>query len=228
MKNIQKYLIAGLLVWLPVVVTVLLFRFLITLMDQTLILLPLQIRPESLLGFSIPGLGLILTLLVLLVTGVLAANIVGRTMVSFGEKILKRIPVVRSVYSAAKNFSELVFSETGQSFKKVLLIQYPRKGVYSLAFQTSTALGEVQEKTGKNMVCTFVPTTPNPTSGYLLFLPRSDLVELSMTVEEGIKMIISGGIVTPRDKRSPEEKAKVKILKAQSDKPTIINGDIKI
>ena len=129
MKNIQKYLIAGLLVWLPVVVTVLLFRFLITLMDQTLILLPLQIRPESLLGFSIPGLGLILTLLVLLVTGLLAANIVGRTMVGFGEKILKRIPVVRSVYSAAKNFSELVFSETGQSFKKVLLIQYPRKGV---------------------------------------------------------------------------------------------------
>ena len=139
MKNIQKYLIAGLLVWLPVVVTVLLFRFLITLMDQTLVLLPMQIRPESLLGFSIPGLGLILTLLVLLVTGILAANIVGRTMVIFGERILRRIPVVRSVYSAAKNFSELVFSETGQSFKKVLLIQYPRKGVYSLAFQTSTA-----------------------------------------------------------------------------------------
>ena len=141
MKNIQKYLIAGLLVWLPVVVTVLLFRFLITLMDQTLVLLPLQIRPETLLGFSIPGLGLILTLLVLLVTGILAANIVGRTMMGFGERILRRIPIVRSVYSAAKNFSELVFSETGQSFKKVLLIQYPRKGVYSLAFQTSTALG---------------------------------------------------------------------------------------
>ena len=197
MKNIQKYLIAGLLVWLPVVVTVLLFRFLITLMDQTLILLPLQIRPESLLGFSIPGLGLILTLLVLLVTGVLAANIVGRTMVSFGEKILKRIPVVRSVYSAAKNFSELVFSETGQSFKKVLLIQYPRKGVYSLAFQTSTALGEVQEKTGKNMVCTFVPTTPNPTSGYIIILPKEDVIEMDMNVDEAFKMIVSLGVVVP-------------------------------
>lgn len=197
MKNIQKYLIAGLLVWLPVVVTVLLFRFLITLMDQTLILLPLQIRPESLLGFSIPGLGLILTLLVLLVTGVLAANIVGRTMVSFGEKILKRIPVVRSVYSAAKNFSELVFSETGQSFKKVLLIQYPRKGVYSLAFQTSTALGEVQKKTGKDMVCTFVPTTPNPTSGYIIILPKEDVIEMDMNVDEAFKMIVSLGVVVP-------------------------------
>jgi uncharacterized membrane protein len=197
MKNIQKYLIAGLLVWLPVVVTVLLFRFLITLMDQTLILLPLQIRPESLLGFSIPGLGLILTLLVLLVTGVLAANIVGRTMVSFGEKILKRIPVVRSVYSAAKNFSELVFSETGQSFKKVLLIQYPRKGVYSLAFQTSTALGEVQNKTGKNMVCTFIPTTPNPTSGYIIILPKEDVIEMDMNVDEAFKMIVSLGVVVP-------------------------------
>lgn len=197
MKNIQKYLIAGLLVWLPVVVTVLLFRFLITLMDQTLILLPLQIRPESLLGFSIPGLGLILTLLVLLVTGVLATNIVGRTMVSFGEKILKRIPVVRSVYSAAKNFSELVFSETGQSFKKVLLIQYPRKGVYSLAFQTSTALGEVQKRTGKNMVCTFVPTTPNPTSGYIIILPKEDVIEMDMNVDEAFKMIVSLGVVVP-------------------------------
>jgi uncharacterized membrane protein len=197
MKNIQKYLIAGLLVWLPVLVTVLLFRFLITLMDQTLILLPLQIRPESLLGFSIPGLGLILTLLVLLVTGVLAANIVGRTMVSFGEKILKQIPVVRSVYSAAKNFSELVFSETGQSFKKVLLIQYPRKGVYSLAFQTSTALGEVQDKTGKDMVCTFVPTTPNPTSGYIIILPKEDVIEMDMNVDEAFKMIVSLGVVVP-------------------------------
>ena len=197
MKNIQKYLIAGLLVWLPGVVTVLLFRFLITLMDQTLVLLPLQIRPETLLGFSIPGLGLILTLLVLLVTGILAANIVGRTMMGFGERILRRIPIVRSVYSAAKNFSELVFSETGQSFKKVLLIQYPRKGVYSLAFQTSTALGEVQKKTGSDVVCTFIPTTPNPTSGYIIILPKEDVIEMDMSVDEAFKMIVSLGVVVP-------------------------------
>lgn len=197
MKNIQKYLIAGLLVWLPVVVTVLLFRFLITLMDQTLVLLPLQIRPETLLGFSIPGLGVILTFLVLLVTGILAANIVGRTMMGFGERILRRIPIVRSVYSAAKNFSELVFSETGQSFKKVLLIQYPRKGVYSLAFQTSTALGEVQKKTGSDVVCTFIPTTPNPTSGYIIILPKEDVIEMDMSVDEAFKMIVSLGVVVP-------------------------------
>jgi uncharacterized membrane protein len=166
-------------------------------MDQTLVLLPLQIRPETLLGFSIPGLGLILTLLVLLVTGILAANIVGRTMMGFGERILRRIPIVRSVYSAAKNFSELVFSETGQSFKKVLLIQYPRKGVYSLAFQTSTALGEVQKKTGSDVVCTFIPTTPNPTSGYIIILPKEDVIEMDMSVDEAFKMIVSLGVVVP-------------------------------
>ena len=197
MKNIQKYLIAGLLVWLPIVVTVLLFRFLISLMDQTLILLPTQIRPESLLGFSLPGLGVILTLLVLLVTGIFAANIVGKTMVGFGERLLKRIPIVRSVYSAAKNFSELVFSETGQSFKKVLLIEYPRKGIYSLAFQTSTALGEVQKETGSDVVCTFVPTTPNPTSGYIIILPKKDVIEMDMNVDEAFKMIVSLGVVVP-------------------------------
>lgn len=201
MKKLRKYLIAGLLVWLPIVVTVLLFRFLITLMDQTLILLPSQIRPESLIGFTLPGLGLILTLLVLLVTGIFAANIVGRSMVNFGEKIFKRIPVVRSVYAAAKNFVEIVFSDTGQSFKKVLLIQYPRKGVYSLAFQTSTSLGEVQKKTGSDVVCTFVPTTPNPTSGFIIIVPKDDVIEMDMEVDEAFKMIVSLGVVVPTWKK---------------------------
>ena len=146
MKKFRKYIVTGLLVWLPIVVTVLLFRFLITLMDQTLVLLPVELRPESLIGFKLPGIGLILTLVVLIFTGVFAANYVGKTLVTFGEKLFARIPIVRSVYTAAKNFAEIVFSDTGQSFKKVLLIQYPRKGVYSLAFQTSTSLGEVQKK----------------------------------------------------------------------------------
>ena len=201
MKNLRKYLITGLLVWLPIVVTVLLFRFLITLMDQTLILLPSSVRPESLIGFTLPGLGLILTLLVLLVTGIFAANIVGRSMVNFGEKIFKRIPVVRSVYTASKNFAEIVFSDTGQSFKKVLLIQYPRKGLYSLAFQTSTSLGEVQKKTGSDVVCTFVPTTPNPTSGFIIIVPKEDVIELDMEVDEAFKMIVSLGVVVPTWKK---------------------------
>ena len=130
-------------------------------------------------------------------TGIFAANIVGKTMVGIGERALKRIPVVRSVYSAAKNFSELVFSETGQSFKKVLLIEYPRQGIYSLAFQTSTALGEVQKKTGSDVVCTFVPTTPNPTSGYIIILPKEDVIEMDMSVDEAFKMIVSLGVVVP-------------------------------
>jgi uncharacterized membrane protein len=201
MKNLRKYLITGLLVWLPIVVTVLLFRFLITLMDQTLILLPSSIRPESLIGFTLPGLGLILTVLVLLVTGIFAANIVGRSMVNFGEKIFKRIPVVRSVYTASKNFAEIVFSDTGQSFKKVLLIQYPRKGLYSLAFQTSTSLGEVQKRTGSDVVCTFVPTTPNPTSGFIIIVPKEDVIELDMEVDEAFKMIVSLGVVVPTWKK---------------------------
>jgi len=201
MKNLRKYLITGLLVWLPIVVTVLLFRFLITLMDQTLILLPSSIRPESLIGFKLPGLGLILTVLVLLVTGIFAANIVGRSMVNFGEKIFKRIPVVRSVYTASKNFAEIVFSDTGQSFKKVLLIQYPRKGLYSLAFQTSTSLGEVQKRTGSDVVCTFVPTTPNPTSGFIIIVPKEDVIELDMEVDEAFKMIVSLGVVVPTWKK---------------------------
>ena len=202
MKKLQKYLIAGLLVWLPVVVTVLLFRFLITLMDQTLILLPSQIRPEAIIGFKLPGLGLILTLLVLIVTGIFAANFVGRSMVNFGEKIFKKIPIVRSVYSAAKNFADIVFSDTGQSFKKVLLIQYPRKGIYSLAFQTSTNLGEVQKKTGSDVVCTFVPTTPNPTSGFIIIIPKEDVIEMDMEIDEAFKMIVSLGVVVPEWKKA--------------------------
>ena len=205
MKKLQKYLIAGLLVWLPILVTVLLFRFLITLMDQTLILLPPQIRPEAVIGFKLPGLGLILTLLVLIVTGIFAANFVGKSMVNFGEKIFKKIPIVRSVYSAAKNFADIVFSDTGQSFKKVLLIQYPRKGVYSLAFQTSTNLGEVQKKTGSDVVCTFVPTTPNPTSGFIIIIPKEDVIELDMDVDEAFKMIVSLGVVVPEWKKEELE-----------------------
>ena len=205
MKKLQKYLIAGLLVWLPIVVTVLLFRFLITLMDQTLILLPSQLRPEAVIGFKLPGLGLILTLLVLIITGIFAANFIGKSMVNFGEKIFKKIPIVRSVYSAAKNFADIVFSDTGQSFKKVLLIQYPRKGVYSLAFQTSTNLGEVQKKTGSDVVCTFVPTTPNPTSGFIIIIPKEDVIEMDMEIDEAFKMIVSLGVVVPEWKKEELE-----------------------
>ena len=198
MKRFRRYLVAGILVWLPLGVTFLLLRFLIGLMDNSLKLLPPSYRPEEWLGFAIPGLGVILTILLLLVTGVLAANIVGRTVVGGWESLLERIPVVRSVYSAAKKFAELVFSDSGNAFKKVLLVQYPRKGIYSLTFQTATEMGEVQGRTGDDVVCCFVPTTPNPTSGFIIVVPKADTIELDMSVDDAFKLIMSLGVVVPQ------------------------------
>ena len=166
-------------------------------MDKTLAIIPAKYQPDTLLGVHIPGLGVILTIIVLLVTGVLAANFVGRAFVVGWESLMDRIPVVRAIYSAAKNFAVIVFSDSSQSFKKVLLIQYPRKGLYSLAFQTSSELGEVQGRTGDEVVCCFLPTTPNPTSGFIIIVPRKDIVELDMDVDEALKMIISLGVVVP-------------------------------
>jgi len=197
LKRIRRYLVAGILVWVPLAVTYTLIRFVVGLMDRTLLLLPRQFRPEELLGFNIPGLGVILTIIVLLITGLLAANFVGRAFVGGWESLLDRIPVVRSIYSAAKNFAEMVFSDSSQSFKKVLLIEYPRKGLYSLAFQTSTELGEVQGRKGEEIVCCFVPTTPNPTSGFIVIVPKKDVTVLDMEVDEALKMIISLGVVVP-------------------------------
>ena len=169
----------------------------VDLTDKTLILIPEQYRPDELLGFHIPGLGVLLAFLVLLVTGVLAANFVGRAFMGGWESLMERIPVIRAVYSAAKNFAEIVFSDSSQSFKKVLLIEYPRKRLYSLAFQTSSNLGELQGRTGEDVVCCFVPTTPNPTSGLILIVPSKDIIELDMDVDEALKMIISLGVVVP-------------------------------
>jgi len=201
MKRLRRYIVAGILVWLPIGVTIFLVRILIGLLDRTMVLIPQKYQPEEFLGFAIPGLGIVLTIVLLLITGVLAANIVGRSMVGLWESMLERIPVVRSVYSAAKNFAEIVFSDSSQSFKKVLLIEYPRKGLYSLAFQTSSELGEVQGRTGGEVICTFVPTTPNPTSGFIIIVPRKDVIELDMDVDEALKMIISLGVVVPSWRR---------------------------
>lgn len=201
MKQLRRYLVAGLLVWVPLGVTIFILRILIGLLDRSLLLIPQQYRPEEWLGVAIPGLGIILTLAIVLVTGLLAANFVGRSLVGFWESLLERIPVVRSVYAAVKKFVEIVFSESNQSFKKVLLIEYPRKGIYSLAFQTATNLGEVQGRTGEEVVCTFVPTTPNPTSGFIIIVPKKDVIELDMEIDEALKMIISLGVVIPTWRR---------------------------
>ena len=210
-------MIAGLLIWLPSGVTVFIVRILIDLTDSSLDGL-LRWLPESplkeFLG-EIPGLGAIVSVLILLLTGLFTANIVGRRLVAGTEQLLERVPLVRTVYSAVKNFAEVVFSPSGESFKQVLLVQYPRKGLWSLAFQTSTELGEIQARTGQPMICTFVPTTPNPTSGFIIMVPREDAIVLDMDVESALKMIISLGVVVPAwepDKLPPQ-------LAGQLDKP---------
>ncbi len=197
MKRLRRYLVAGILVWLPLGVTIAIVMFLVRQMDKTLVLLPRQYHPEEWLGVGIPGLGVILTFLLLLLTGVLTANFVGRALVKAWESLLHRIPVARSIYSASKNFAEIVFSDSGNAFNKVLLVEYPRKGVYSLTFQTATEIGEIQARTGEEVVCCFVPTTPNPTSGFIIIVPKKDAIELDMEVDEAIKLIMSLGVVVP-------------------------------
>jgi uncharacterized membrane protein len=203
LKTLRRYLAAGIIIWVPLVVTVLVIRFLINLMDRSLLLLPPAYRPDALLGFHIPGLGVLLTIVVLLVTGTLGANLFGSRIVGFWESLMSRIPLVRSIYSGAKQVAETLLSDGSTSFKRVYLVQYPRKGVWSMCFQTSTNLEEIQGRTAEEVICVFVPTTPNPTSGFILFVPRSELIELDMSVDEGLKMIISLGVVVPRW-RSPE------------------------
>ncbi len=198
MKRLRTYIVTGLLVWVPLGVTVFLVKLMVDFVDRTLLLLPVDYRPDTLLGVHIPGLGIVLTLVVLLITGVLAANFLGRKLVNTWESLLQRIPLVRTVYSAAKSFAEVVLMNNTESFKEVLLIEYPRKGLYSLCFQTSTSLGEVQARTGEEVICVFVPTTPNPTSGVMIIVPKKDVIVLDMQVEAAVKMVVSLGVVVPQ------------------------------
>ncbi|HSF15406.1 MAG TPA: DUF502 domain-containing protein [Vicinamibacteria bacterium] len=195
--KIKRHIAAGLLVWVPLVVTFFSLRFVINVMDKTLLLIPAPLRPDNLLGFHIPGLGVILTFTLLLLTGSLAANILGRRFLDAWERFLARIPLVSWVYSGVKKVAETLLSPNGQSFRKVLLLEYPRKGLWSLAFQTASALDEVQARTEKEVICVFVPTTPNPTSGFILMVPRDEAIELDMSVDEALRMIISLGVVVP-------------------------------
>ena len=198
MSRLRRYLIAGLLVWLPIGVTVLVVKLLVDLMDRTLVLLPDAYRPDRLLGVHIPGLGVVLSVVVVLSTGIVMAHFFGQQLLAAWEAILNRIPLVRSIYSSVKQLSQTLLSSGGQSFRKVLLIEYPRKGLWTLAFQTGTEVGEAQAKTGEDVINVYVPTTPNPTSGFFLMVPRRDVVELEMSVDEGLKMIISMGVVVPK------------------------------
>ena len=196
-RALRRYLINGLLIWVPVLVTVLVVRFILQLMDQTLLVLPSSLRPDALLGLHVPGLGAILGLLIVMLTGLLVTNFIGRALVAVGEELLERIPFVRALYSGVKSFSETVLSNSGNSFKKVLLVEYPRAGVWSIGFQTTDHLPEISSRLGAPQVCVFIPTTPNPTSGFIIFVPHSQCIELDMHVDAAMKFIVTLGVVGP-------------------------------
>ena len=197
MKKLRTIIVAGLLVWIPLGLTIFVIKLLIDLLGQTYLLIPPALRPENLIGTEIPGIGVIVAIIVVLLTGLVTANYFGKSIVKAWDAFLDRIPLIQSIYSPLKKFSELVLSDQTQSFSKVLLIEYPRKGIYSLCFQTSKELGEVQNQDGVEMVCVYIPTTPNPTSGYIVLVPQNEVKELKMSVEDALKMIISLGVVVP-------------------------------
>lgn len=194
---IKKYLLAGLVVWLPIIATVLILRFLIDLLDQTMSLIPEAYNPEKVMGINIPGLGVILSIVVLFITGILATNLFGQKLVSLSEAILDRIPLVRTIYNATKQMIEAVVSTNSQAFRKVVLVEYPRKGLWSLAFQTGAAIKELGDKTNQQMLSIFIPTTPNPTSGFLMMVAKDEVIEIEMSVDNALKFIISLGVMQP-------------------------------
>ncbi|MEO8005250.1 MAG: DUF502 domain-containing protein [Betaproteobacteria bacterium] len=205
----KKYLITGLLIWVPIVITVWVLSLLVGTLDQSLLLLPEDWQPRTWLGFNIPGLGVLLTLAVVLLTGILGANIIGQRLVLVWESLLGRIPVVKSLYSSVKQVSDTLLSSSGQAFRKALLIQYPREGSWTVAFMTGQPGGDVANYLTGEYVSVYVPTTPNPTSGFFLMMPKADVIELDMSVDEALKYIISMGVVPPENRSADAVRAKI-------------------
>ena len=211
MNSLRKYLVAGLLVWVPLVCTFVVLSFSINLIDRSLLLLPEAYRPETLIGFKIPGLGVILAFLLVMLTGLIAANFFGRKLVAAWEAILSRIPLVRTVYGAVKQITQSLFSDASQSFREVVLVEYPRRGMWMLAFVTGETPKKFKHVVGHDLTNIYVPTTPNPTSGYYLMLPPEDIKRLDIPVEVGLKMILSAGVVNPLDDPIEAEKIAAEI-----------------
>ena len=193
----KKYLITGLLIWIPIVITIWVLKLVVDVLDRSLLLLPAQWRPDFWMSVHVPGLGAILTLLIVLVTGVLATNFLGARLVVLWHQVLHRIPVVNSIYSSVKQISDTLFSSSGQAFRKALLVQWPHEGMWTIAFMTGIPGGDVTKHVPADCVSVFVPTTPNPTGGYFIVVPRKDVIELDMTVDQALKYIISMGVVPP-------------------------------
>jgi uncharacterized membrane protein len=193
----KKILITGLLIWIPLAITLWVLELIVSTMDQSLLLLPPQYQPQALLGYQIPGIGALLTVLVVFVTGALASNILGQRLLLFWESLLGRIPVVKTIYTGVKQVSDTLFAPGGQAFRKALLVQYPREGSWTIAFLTGRPGGDVANHLHGEYVSIYVPTTPNPTSGFFLMMRRADVIELDMSVDDALKYVISMGVVPP-------------------------------
>ncbi|HXZ54588.1 MAG TPA: DUF502 domain-containing protein [Burkholderiales bacterium] len=193
----KKILITGLLIWIPLAITIWVLELIVSTMDQSLLLLPPQYQPQALLGYQVPGIGALLTVIVVFITGALASNILGQRLLSFWEGLLGRIPVVKTIYSSVKQVSDTLFAPGGQAFSKALLVQYPREGSWTIAFLTGRPGGDVANHLKGDYLSVYVPTTPNPTSGFFLMMPRADVIELDMSVDEALKYVISMGVVSP-------------------------------
>ncbi len=212
MARLRAYFLAGILITAPIAITGYLAWFFINLIDNTITpLIPQHYNPETYLPFSIPGLGLVILLVALTLIGALTAGLAGRFIVRMWEHLLNRMPVVRSVYHAVKQIFETVLAQQSKAFREAVLVEYPRRGIWAIGFITGRTEGEVQNLTEEETVNVFLPTTPNPTSGFLLFVPRKDVVKLNMSTEDAIKMVISGGIVTPPDRRPKAEQEKPQV-----------------
>jgi uncharacterized membrane protein len=197
MASLRKWLFAGLLVLVPLIITLWVLEWVVSTLDQTLQILPTSWQPDQLIGIHIPGLGVIFALVVVLTIGALASNFVGNKLVDWWHALLHRIPVVRSIYSGVKQVSDTLFSEKGNAFHKALLVQWPHDGMWTIAFLTGSPTGDLASKLDGEHVSVYVPTTPNPTGGYFVLLKKSDCVELDMSVDEALTYVISMGVIAP-------------------------------
>ena len=204
--TLRRYLVAGLLVWIPLVITLWVLTLIVDVMDRSLLLLPQRFQSEALFGFHVPGMGAILTTAIVLLTGVFAANFFGRRLLLVGHRLLTRIPIVRSIYGGVKQISDTLFSPEGKAFRKAALVRYPHAGAWTVALVTGAPENEVADILGREQISVFVPTTPNITAGFFLVVPRSEAIELDMSVDEALKYIISMGVAEPPRREGPERK----------------------
>ena len=216
MVQLKRYFVTGLLIWVPLGITLWVLRLLVTTMDQTLLLLPEQFQTESWLGFHVPGMGVVMTFVVVLLTGLVATNFLGQRLLRFWEGMLGRIPVVKSIYNSVKQVSDTLFTSGGHAFRKALLVQYPREGSWSIAFLTGQPGGDVANHLQGEYWSVYVPTTPNPTSGFFLMMPKADVIVLDMSVDEALKYVISMGVVAPNGRKSGKALPKPEIARQQA------------